>query len=107
MGNVWRPFIPRPAFNREGGPAVGWAVSYTHLRAHETLRYLVCRLLLEKKLLGKIKLKFGGPEQLIEEAKNLQKKVLLMEIENDQLKDKNVFLEKETRNNANTYFWVT
>ena len=28
--------------------AVG-AVSYTHLRAHETLRYLVCRLLLEKK----------------------------------------------------------
>ena len=26
-----------------------WAVSYTHLRAHETLRYLVCRLLLEKK----------------------------------------------------------
>ena len=23
------------------------AVSYTHLRAHETLRYLVCRLLLE------------------------------------------------------------
>ena len=26
------------------------SVSYTHLRAHETLRYLVCRLLLEKKL---------------------------------------------------------
>jgi len=25
------------------------SVSYTHLRAHETLRYLVCRLLLEKK----------------------------------------------------------
>ena len=25
------------------------AVSYTHLRAHETLRYHVCRLLLEKK----------------------------------------------------------
>ena len=25
------------------------AVSYTHLRAHETLRHLVCRLLLEKK----------------------------------------------------------
>ena len=24
-------------------------VSYTHLRAHETLRHLVCRLLLEKK----------------------------------------------------------
>ena len=25
------------------------AVSYTHLRAHETDSYLVCRLLLEKK----------------------------------------------------------
>ena len=25
-----------------------YSVSYTHLRAHETLRYLVCRLLLEK-----------------------------------------------------------
>ena len=25
------------------------SVSYTHLRAHETLRHLVCRLLLEKK----------------------------------------------------------
>ena len=25
-------------------------VSYTHLRAHETLSYLVCRLLLEKKI---------------------------------------------------------
>ena len=25
------------------------AVSYTHLRAHETLMNLVCRLLLEKK----------------------------------------------------------
>ena len=29
-------------------PDVTAAVSYTHLRAHETLRYLVCRLLLEK-----------------------------------------------------------
>src|SRR5680860_1866189 len=30
--------------------AGGWtAVSYTHLRAHETDSYLVCRLLLEKK----------------------------------------------------------
>ena len=27
----------------------GWAVSYTHLRAHETVLDLVCRLLLEKK----------------------------------------------------------
>src|SRR5665647_2977341 len=26
-----------------------WAVSYTHLRDHETDSYLVCRLLLEKK----------------------------------------------------------
>src|SRR5680860_1826516 len=30
------------------GPGIG-AVSYTHLRAHETDSYLVCRLLLEKK----------------------------------------------------------
>ena len=31
-------------------PAAVWeAVSYTHLRAHETVLDLVCRLLLEKK----------------------------------------------------------
>ena len=30
-------------------PCVYGAVSYTHLRAHETDSYLVCRLLLEKK----------------------------------------------------------
>ena len=30
-------------------PRVEEAVSYTHLRAHETDSYLVCRLLLEKK----------------------------------------------------------
>src|SRR5665647_3891068 len=29
--------------------AVAYPVSYTHLRAHETDSYLVCRLLLEKK----------------------------------------------------------
>ena len=28
---------------------IATSVSYTHLRAHETLRHLVCRLLLEKK----------------------------------------------------------
>eukprot|EP00658_Telonema_sp_P-2_P077711 TRINITY_DN7090_c0_g1_i3.p1 TRINITY_DN7090_c0_g1~~TRINITY_DN7090_c0_g1_i3.p1 ORF type:complete len:106 (+),score=24.94 TRINITY_DN7090_c0_g1_i3:58-375(+) len=32
-----------------GGDAGGTAVSYTHLRAHETPEHLVCRLLLEKK----------------------------------------------------------
>ena len=32
-----------------GLAALGSPVSYTHLRAHETLRHLVCRLLLEKK----------------------------------------------------------
>ena len=31
------------------GLVTGLAVSYTHLRAHETGRNLVCRLLLEKK----------------------------------------------------------
>src|SRR5664279_3880506 len=37
---------------RNGGPfcpGTLTAVSYTHLRAHETDSYLVCRLLLEKK----------------------------------------------------------
>ena len=32
-----------------GAVTVGSTVSYTHLRAHETDSYLVCRLLLEKK----------------------------------------------------------
>src|SRR5674536_10375 len=32
-----------------GWPEVYTAVSYTHLRAHETPEHLVCRLLLEKK----------------------------------------------------------
>ena len=35
--------------SRAGEGAVGGSVSYTHLRAHETGAYLVCRLLLEKK----------------------------------------------------------
>eukprot|EP00658_Telonema_sp_P-2_P026484 TRINITY_DN2069_c0_g1_i4.p2 TRINITY_DN2069_c0_g1~~TRINITY_DN2069_c0_g1_i4.p2 ORF type:complete len:147 (+),score=33.57 TRINITY_DN2069_c0_g1_i4:443-883(+) len=34
---------------------LGEAVSYTHLRAHETPEHLVCRLLLEKKKKKKIK----------------------------------------------------
>ena len=34
LANYWRAHLP---------------VSYTHLRAHETDSYLVCRLLLEKK----------------------------------------------------------
>ena len=33
-------------------------VSYTHLRAHETDSYLVCRLLLEKKKKTQIKCKY-------------------------------------------------
>ena len=39
--NIESPWMPRWT--------VGYAVSYTHLRAHETGRNLVCRLLLEKK----------------------------------------------------------
>src|SRR5680860_1478206 len=39
-------FDDRPDLDRANGV---WAVSYTHLRAHETDSYLVCRLLLEKK----------------------------------------------------------
>ena len=40
----------RKAANAVGkGPQGDEAVSYTHLRAHETVLDLVCRLLLEKK----------------------------------------------------------
>src|SRR5665647_3747684 len=39
----------RASFWRLGGSARNASVSYTHLRAHETDSYLVCRLLLEKK----------------------------------------------------------
>ena len=34
---------------KSGKPSEAAAVSYTHLRAHETVLDLVCRLLLEKK----------------------------------------------------------
>ena len=34
-------------------PSIAEAVSYTHLRAHETVLDLVCRLLLEKKKTAK------------------------------------------------------
>ena len=37
------------------GTDTGLAVSYTHLRAHETVLDLVCRLLLEKKKKNKKK----------------------------------------------------
>ncbi len=45
-----RLLLPSPisgAGGRRGG--VGGPVPYTHLRPHETLRYFVCRLLLEQK----------------------------------------------------------
>src|SRR5680860_1668314 len=56
-GRVGRP--SRPGMEG-GGPTPGNArspgtVSYTHLRAHETDSYLVCRLLLEKKKQGQNK----------------------------------------------------
>src|SRR5680860_1834632 len=41
-----RPQAPGPPYNPCPRPG---PVSYTHLRAHETDSYLVCRLLLEKK----------------------------------------------------------
>ena len=44
--------LNRDCDNAVGGSIVGLkqqAVSYTHLRAHETVLDLVCRLLLEKK----------------------------------------------------------
>ena len=42
--NVTGKFVPNEFIQ-----ALGRAVSYTHLRAHETVLDLVCRLLLEKK----------------------------------------------------------
>ena len=44
------PFIAQFKLNDDGsiGDAITLAVSYTHLRAHETVLDLVCRLLLEK-----------------------------------------------------------
>src|SRR5664279_280875 len=42
----WNNLYRGLAVRRTAGPS---AVSYTHLRAHETDSYLVCRLLLEKK----------------------------------------------------------
>src|SRR5664279_2670251 len=51
LGAMWQPFPPK---NWGRGPELlykvqhHYPVSYTHLRAHETDSYLVCRLLLEK-----------------------------------------------------------
>ena len=47
---VQEEILPRfPEVAAIGGMTMGAAVSYTHLRAHETRHDLVCRLLLEKK----------------------------------------------------------
>src|SRR5678816_4644529 len=46
LTNIPAPTIPEPDFPHRVEPQ---AVSYTHLRAHETPEHLVCRLLLEKK----------------------------------------------------------
>ena len=45
-------FLFGAEMNEVTGP-FGYPVSYTHLRAHETGRNLVCRLLLEKKFCKK------------------------------------------------------
>src|SRR5680860_1627840 len=42
--SIDRPGVPQDLFTDDFN-----AVSYTHLRAHETDSYLVCRLLLDKK----------------------------------------------------------
>src|SRR5450759_394252 len=52
-------FCGSQEFPRSGGQPIRssyWAVSYTHLRAHETRHDLVCRLLLEKKKKKNIKI---------------------------------------------------
>src|SRR5678815_2867088 len=47
---TWPPRIFVPPFPDPFNPNIDpQAVSYTHLRAHETPEHLVCRLLLEKK----------------------------------------------------------
>src|SRR5660398_192390 len=50
-GGRHKPFFNgyRPQFYFRTTDVTGVAVSYTHLRAHETKANLVCRLLLEKK----------------------------------------------------------
>ena len=52
-GSCYTPFSYPEV--REAAALIKSAVSYTHLRAHETGRNLVCRLLLEKKNLKKKK----------------------------------------------------
>src|SRR5664279_6620152 len=49
--SILRSRFPFENANPNAGARVAWmkSVSYTHLRAHETDSYLVCRLLLEKK----------------------------------------------------------
>ena len=47
-----------------------YSVSYTHLRAHETGRNLVCRLLLEKKIVSAHR----TPDRLYEYANSLKKR---------------------------------
>ena len=51
MKYIWGVFtaISLALFSCGSGSKESVAVSYTHLRAHETGRNLVCRLLLEKK----------------------------------------------------------
>eukprot|EP00658_Telonema_sp_P-2_P052647 TRINITY_DN40881_c0_g1_i1.p1 TRINITY_DN40881_c0_g1~~TRINITY_DN40881_c0_g1_i1.p1 ORF type:complete len:164 (+),score=90.44 TRINITY_DN40881_c0_g1_i1:84-575(+) len=46
---LWAEIAEKEAQDEEERAARGDAVSYTHLRAHETPEHLVCRLLLEKK----------------------------------------------------------
>ena len=48
VGYEHRSVAPRQVIDARGPEAIV-AVSYTHLRAHETVLDLVCRLLLEKK----------------------------------------------------------
>src|SRR5680860_174125 len=49
LAGLWLPaLLALASSGRLGLEATAWlAVSYTHLRAHETDSYLVCRLLLE------------------------------------------------------------
>ena len=53
-GSVMR-IVTRPSQPTASVTVTSYAVSYTHLRAHETVLDLVCRLLLEKKKTTKVR----------------------------------------------------
>src|SRR5660397_278844 len=72
-GDMFIPEVLRAAKTMQAGLEI-LAVSYTHLRAHETKANIVCRLLLEKKKQTTNKNKKNTkPTKKTNQTKNLQK----------------------------------